>query len=586
MAMKLKFLKLKIKEWNQRNMKYLKSGKAKLKEDLEALDADIDKGNGTADMVTKRSEVVNSLQELTNFNDGNRSISNKFAKPVDQRAHINMEYLNTITLEQQIDLECDVTKKELKKAVWDCGIDKSPGPDGFTFGVYRRFWSTIENDVFEAVKYFFNNGVIPNGCNSSFIALIPKIPDANLVKDFRPISLIGRMLRSLQKLWLNRTKVGGSMSRTHAWEEVIDKVSKWKDDGENWCTVYVKLADIALDASSSSKNPMGGKCTRMESQVDAYQRGLIVSAETAFHVKDYLNGGLPLLSKSKFLWLNDALGLRVIALPPNTNLILEEFFYVYCGGGHLWSLPETSIDLPTSIPRNSRRRRRRVGSDQKNDAFWYKIRDAYNDQAAKKGFTIRTQNMLTGKWTLMNREVGKFNSLVNETKAMRGDNDENLMTRVEILYRAHEKTDFKHKSAWNFLKGKHKWNNPESTQARRNRHRVTDPEPELFGDDALPRPPGMHRIAKSQRSSNSSASSGSNPTMFQEMMQQQLEIEQKEKMERIDREVNSRVALNDSKRVADDLKVLQISTDRMNPIDAAIVNAQKARIRALYNPNN
>nr|GFA83218.1 hypothetical protein [Tanacetum cinerariifolium] len=122
---------------------------------------------------------------------------------------------------------------------------------------------------------------------------------------------------------------------------------------------------------------------------------------------------------------------------------------------------------------------------------------------------------------------------------MSGENDENLMTRIEILYRAHEKTDFKHKSAWNFLKGKHKWNNPESTQARRNRHRVTDPKPELFGDDVLPRPPGMHRIAKSQRSSNYSVSSGSNPAMFQEMMQQQLEIERKEKIERIDREVNS-----------------------------------------------
>ncbi|GJS66902.1 RNA-directed DNA polymerase, eukaryota [Tanacetum coccineum] len=258
MAMKLKFLKLKIKDWNQRNMKDLKSGKAKLKEDLEALDADIDKGNGTADMVTKRSEVVNSLQEIDKLQtmeiaqkvkikwciegDENSSFfhgmlnkrrsqlsirgimvdgvwiedplkvkrefyqhfSNRFAKPVDQRAHINMEYPNTITLEQQIDLECDVTKEELKKAVWDCGIDKSPGPDGFTFGFYRRFWSTIENDVFEAVKYFFNSGAIPNGCNSSFIALIPKIPDANLVKDFRPIILIGSMYKIIAKILANR----------------------------------------------------------------------------------------------------------------------------------------------------------------------------------------------------------------------------------------------------------------------------------------------------------------------------------------------------------------------------------------------
>ncbi|GKE90531.1 hypothetical protein Tco_1568006, partial [Tanacetum coccineum] len=92
--------------------------------------------------------------------------------------------------------------------------------------------------------------------------------------------------------------------------------------------------------------------------------------------------------------------------------------------------------------------------------------------------------------------------------------------------------------------------------------------------------------AKSQRSSNSTASSGSNPAMFQEMMQQQMKIERKEIMESMDREINSRVALKDSKRVTEDLKVLQISTDRMDPIDAAIVNAQKARIRALYHPNN
>ncbi|GKB21765.1 hypothetical protein Tco_0855688 [Tanacetum coccineum] len=135
-----------------------------------------------------------------------------------------MEYLNTITLEQQIDLECDVTKEELKKAVWDCGIDKSPGPDGLTFGFYRRFWSTIENDVFEAVKYFFNSGAIPNGCNSSFIALILKIPDANLVKDFRPISLIGSIYKIIAKILANR--LVGVLGYNTLCFQVIDDVDK------------------------------------------------------------------------------------------------------------------------------------------------------------------------------------------------------------------------------------------------------------------------------------------------------------------------------------------------------------------------
>ncbi|GKF75780.1 hypothetical protein Tco_0225224, partial [Tanacetum coccineum] len=96
------------------------------------------------------------------------------------------------------------TEEELKRAVWDCGMDKSPGPDGFTFGFVRKFWSTIENDVYEAVTYFFTNGDIPKGCNSSFIALIPKNPGANMVKDFRPISLIGCMYKIIAKILTNR----------------------------------------------------------------------------------------------------------------------------------------------------------------------------------------------------------------------------------------------------------------------------------------------------------------------------------------------------------------------------------------------
>ncbi|GJW89311.1 RNA-directed DNA polymerase, eukaryota [Tanacetum coccineum] len=68
-------------------------------------------------------------------------------------------------------------KQEIKKlAVWGCGTDKSPGPDGFSFGFYRHFWPVIEHDVYMAVNHFFIHGEIPPGCNSSFIALIPKVP--------------------------------------------------------------------------------------------------------------------------------------------------------------------------------------------------------------------------------------------------------------------------------------------------------------------------------------------------------------------------------------------------------------------------
>nr|GEZ31396.1 RNA-directed DNA polymerase, eukaryota, reverse transcriptase zinc-binding domain protein [Tanacetum cinerariifolium] len=48
------------------------------------------------------------------------------------------------------------SKEKIKKAVWDCGIDKSPGLDGFTFGFYHWYWNLLENDVVNAVSCFFH----------------------------------------------------------------------------------------------------------------------------------------------------------------------------------------------------------------------------------------------------------------------------------------------------------------------------------------------------------------------------------------------------------------------------------------------
>ena len=105
-----------------------------------------------------------------------------------------------------------------------------------------------------------------------------------------------------------------------------------------------------------------------------------------------------------------------------------------------------------------------VGNNQQNDTFWYKVLDEYNEQAKRKGLKERNKNMLTGKWTTMNREVGKFNSVFEQTLRLSGENDEDLMTRVHILYKDDSGKDFAHKGAWLFLRDKHKWRNPYSTQ--------------------------------------------------------------------------------------------------------------------------
>nr|GEW79907.1 RNA-directed DNA polymerase, eukaryota [Tanacetum cinerariifolium] len=57
-----------------------------------------------------------------------------------------------ISIDQNADLESDVSLEEIKKAVWECGTNKSLGPDGFSFDFIRKYWKIIQHDVVNAVK--------------------------------------------------------------------------------------------------------------------------------------------------------------------------------------------------------------------------------------------------------------------------------------------------------------------------------------------------------------------------------------------------------------------------------------------------
>ncbi|GJS55063.1 hypothetical protein Tco_0628425 [Tanacetum coccineum] len=223
-------------------------------------------------------------------------------------------------------------------------------------------------------------------------------------------------------------------------------------------------------------------------------------------------------------------------------------------------------------------------SDQARDTFWYKILTIYNQQADELGFKTRNKNMLKGKWTPMNRDVQKFNAIYNQTELLSGENEENLYTRVLTLFRDQNGVEFRHRDAWLFLKDKYKWTNPESTQARRTRGRVTgEDEPEMFGEDAIPRPSGAPRKSKSQRSSaSSSATSGSSKNRLTEFFQEQIQLDREAKKESLDRELAARLAVVELQKRNEDLKILTFDTTGMNPEDAAKIEALKEKARATY----
>ncbi|GKA48742.1 RNA-directed DNA polymerase, eukaryota [Tanacetum coccineum] len=94
--------------------------------------------------------------------------------------------------------------QEIKDVVWSCGGEKAPEPDGFTFKLLKKNWDVFGSDIISYVKEFEATFSIPKGCNSSFIALVPKIDDPLSLNDFRPISLIGCQYKIIAKVLANR----------------------------------------------------------------------------------------------------------------------------------------------------------------------------------------------------------------------------------------------------------------------------------------------------------------------------------------------------------------------------------------------
>ncbi|GKD38704.1 RNA-directed DNA polymerase, eukaryota, partial [Tanacetum coccineum] len=63
----------------------------------------------------------------------------RFDSPCRNRLLLDMIFPNKLSTDQSSDLERPFLTKEIKGGVWDCGSNKSPGLDGFTFDFYRKF---------------------------------------------------------------------------------------------------------------------------------------------------------------------------------------------------------------------------------------------------------------------------------------------------------------------------------------------------------------------------------------------------------------------------------------------------------------
>ncbi|XP_021995252.1 uncharacterized protein LOC110892394 [Helianthus annuus] len=131
----------------------------------------------------------------------------KFQEPLPDRPGLICPCLNRISASDGELLAAPFSLLEIKEAVWECGGDKAPGPDGINFRFINRVWASLQADFIRVFEEFSGNATISAGCTSSFIALIPKCSDPDGMGDFRPISLISCINKVISKVLANRMKL-------------------------------------------------------------------------------------------------------------------------------------------------------------------------------------------------------------------------------------------------------------------------------------------------------------------------------------------------------------------------------------------
>nr|GEZ53478.1 RNA-directed DNA polymerase, eukaryota [Tanacetum cinerariifolium] len=195
---KLQSLKIIIREWTINAKKCSYKKKSSIQSKLSDIDKIIEQDVSNEVILNDRSILLKKLHDIISLylekmaqkakvcwaieGDENSKyfhgiLNNKRSHLAIRGVLVNGDWIvkpNDLSLEQQDDLGRTVYIKKIKRPVWDCGTNKSPGLDGFTFEFFQRYWKFLENDISVAVIEFFSSGTFPKGCNSSFIVLIPK----------------------------------------------------------------------------------------------------------------------------------------------------------------------------------------------------------------------------------------------------------------------------------------------------------------------------------------------------------------------------------------------------------------------------
>nr|GEY74127.1 RNA-directed DNA polymerase, eukaryota, reverse transcriptase zinc-binding domain protein [Tanacetum cinerariifolium] len=150
-------LKVAIKQWLKANNQCAHAFKSFIQNKLFDLDKKLDQGGCNEETLIERHKLLKGLHDLNNLTslDMAQNVKVHWSIEGDENSKyfhgiINKKTISTCHLwyfrrgeriidpPKKDDLERNVTQDEIKRAMWECGTNKSPGANGFSFEFIRR----------------------------------------------------------------------------------------------------------------------------------------------------------------------------------------------------------------------------------------------------------------------------------------------------------------------------------------------------------------------------------------------------------------------------------------------------------------
>ncbi|KAK1693865.1 hypothetical protein QYE76_010562 [Lolium multiflorum] len=109
-----------------------------------------------------------------------------------------------VSEEENVALAYTFSETELEAIVKEMKTDTAPGPDGFPVAFFKKLWPQVKLGILHMLNDFVLGRIDIARLNFGIISLIPKVPGADQITQFRPISLISVIFKIIYKAYASR----------------------------------------------------------------------------------------------------------------------------------------------------------------------------------------------------------------------------------------------------------------------------------------------------------------------------------------------------------------------------------------------